>query len=303
MGDEVQAPVDGFVTGAGGVPIAYRDYGGPGRGLVLLHGIGGNIEAMDHFARRLGASHRVVSIDVRFNGQSGEADRFRYPDCVGDVEAIAAELDLGEVDVVGHSLGGVIAGHYGARHPGARVVSIDGFGPGMTGEGTAEDAAAVAEFADQARARLFAFVPLPEEGDLAWKESQAQVTSQIMTMVGYAAANLDAVVERYFVTRPDGTFRRHPTRQLAEDWLDDWSSSASRNILQPFRDCAGATLLIRCTETVWPAVLDAELDRLAADRPNAAIVRLAATHFAPWWSAFDQTMVEIEKFLANTADS
>ncbi len=295
-------PVDGVVAGVGGVPIAYRDYGGEGRALVLTHGIGGNIEAMDHYAKRLGATHRVVSIDVRFNGQSGEADRFRYEDCAGDIEAVAAALDLGTVDVVGHSLGGVVAGHYGARNPGARVVSIDGFGGGMSGKGTEEDRVALAEFVEQAKARLYAFAPAPEQGDAEWKRQQAETMGRIMTAVGYREPNLDQVIERYFIPQPDGSFRRHPTQQLVEDWLRDWAESLHRNILQPFHDCTGATLIVRCTQTVWPAVLDTELAILAAKRPNVHLVWQATTHFDPWGVSFESTVASVEEFLAATAD-
>jgi pimeloyl-ACP methyl ester carboxylesterase len=295
---EVQqiAPVDGVTAGAG-VPIAYRDYGGNGRGLVLMHGIGGNIEAMDHVASRLADTYRVVSIDIRFNGQSGAADHLRYADCVDDVEAVVKTLALGEIDVVGHSLGGVIAGHYGSRHPGSRVISIDGFGAGASGQGSPEDATAVTTFHAQCHDRLLAFAPPPEQGDDAWRESSSQVMAQIMTAVGYTQPNLDQVVARYFTPLPDGTHRRHPARQLIEDWLTDWRDSANKHILHPFLDCAGATLLIHCTAMPWPSALADELATFAATRANVQVITLEASHFAVWGTAFEEIMSAVEGFL------
>jgi pimeloyl-ACP methyl ester carboxylesterase len=117
---------DGSIVSSDGVSIAYRDFGGDGPGLVLLHGIGGNLESMDGLARLLSADRRVVSLDIRFCGQSGDAERFRFQDAVRDIEEVTVALGLRRPAVVGASLGGIVAGHYGMRHPEQPVVRLTG---------------------------------------------------------------------------------------------------------------------------------------------------------------------------------
>lgn len=294
-----RAAVDGRVTASDGVSIAYRDYGGDGPGLVLLPGIGGNLEALDGTAERLGVGRHTVSIDPRGCGQSGDAEQFRWQDTVTDVEDVIAGLTLRDADVVGHSMGGVIAGYYGTKHPQTRVVSVDGFGAGVASQGTAEDVAALTRFMDWARASLLAMTAPPEHGDLAWKRSQVQAIREALTAMGYHAPHRDRMIERQFVARPDGTYRRHPARQIIDDMITDaFGQDPPRDILDMFRGCTGPILIIRCTGSNWPAVLDAELDDLATTRPNIRVVRLPLTHTEPVTAGVDQAAAEILRFFA-----
>ena len=51
----------------------------------------------------------VVNVDLRGHGETGWADSYRAGEYAADVAALIAELDVGPVVVVGHSLGGVVA--------------------------------------------------------------------------------------------------------------------------------------------------------------------------------------------------
>ena len=89
----------------------------------------------------MACARRVVAIDVRSCGQSDDPAHFRLTDAAEDVAAVVSDLGLDGVDVVGHSMGGFLAGFYASAHSGCRVVSIDGFGPGMvTGRSDADRA-------------------------------------------------------------------------------------------------------------------------------------------------------------------
>jgi hypothetical protein len=117
--------------------------------------------------------------------------------------------------------------------------------------------------------------------------------------LAFATALIPMVVERHFVARPDGTYRRHPARQILDDMITDtFGADPPRNILEMFRGCTGPTLIIRCTRSNWPAVLDAELDDLVTTRPNIRVVCLPLTHTEPVTAGIDQTSVEILRFLA-----
>jgi pimeloyl-ACP methyl ester carboxylesterase len=116
---------DVLVT-SGSVPIAARDYGGDGPGLVLLHGAGGNLAHLTTLARALSPTYRVVAVDLRGHGRSGDG-RWNWPDVLADLDAVVADLRLGAPAVVGMSLGGMVATMWADTHPGGPgAVSLDG---------------------------------------------------------------------------------------------------------------------------------------------------------------------------------
>ena len=114
---------------AGELPLAVRDFGGGGPPLILLHGGGGNLAHMTTLARALRPRHRVVTMDLRGHGRSGDGP-WSEDALLGDLAAVAVQLDLDRPAVVGHSLGGMIAALWGRRHPESPgVVSLDGHQP------------------------------------------------------------------------------------------------------------------------------------------------------------------------------
>lgn len=113
-----------------GVGLATRDYGGPGRGLVLMHGAGMEQHSLEPLAEALRDSFRVVTFDFRGHGGSGSAP-WTFESAVRDVSAVAEAHGLGVPAVGGHSLGGMVAAAYGAQRPTCPgVVNIDGHGRG-----------------------------------------------------------------------------------------------------------------------------------------------------------------------------
>jgi pimeloyl-ACP methyl ester carboxylesterase len=91
-----------------------------GRPVVLIHGLGGSsVSEWYQIAPKLATEHRVILIDHRSHGLSPAASsRYEVDDIADDVAGILDELGLGTVDVVGYSMGGVIAQAIAHRHPG-----------------------------------------------------------------------------------------------------------------------------------------------------------------------------------------
>jgi pimeloyl-ACP methyl ester carboxylesterase len=114
---------------AGELPLAVRDFGGDGPPLVLLHGAGGNLAYMTTLARHLRPGHRVITVDLRGHGRSGDGT-WSWNAALGDLASVVVQMELDRPAVVGHSLGGMIAALWGQRHPESRgVVSLDGNPP------------------------------------------------------------------------------------------------------------------------------------------------------------------------------
>jgi pimeloyl-ACP methyl ester carboxylesterase len=271
-------PVDDVVIASDGIPIAYRRHGGDaGRPLVLLHGGGANLESMDQYAERFDDGRPIVAIDARLCGQSGDPVSFRWADAAADVDLVVRRLGFGPVDVVGHSMGGFVGGFYATDHPEARLVSIDGFGPGMPVSGDEAARAEFAEFQNGMREAFWAMTSPPESGDRAWRDAEMASMMEVFTRIGYTAPNAAVMAARNFVDLGDGRYRRHPARLLFEGGFADGGDD---DVLRMYRRLAGPALIVRCTRSGAPDVLDRELDALVASNHNVEVVRLPLTHLA-----------------------
>ena len=106
-----------------GVNLYYEIYGS-GEPLLLVHGNGSSIGSLtaqiDHFRKR----YKVVAMDSRDQGKSGDsADEITYEKMTDDLAALVDHLQLGPVNVLGWSDGGIEALLLGIRHP-AKVRKI-----------------------------------------------------------------------------------------------------------------------------------------------------------------------------------
>ena len=213
--------IDQFVEASDGIQLAVRDHGGPGAPLMLLHGAGSDLLSVGYLARHL-APYRVVSMDARWSGQSGDSAKYSWQILVDDVESVVSSLGLGNPPMVGHSWGGMIAAHYGARHPEApAVVNLDGHG---TGDPTLYDGMAPEEVADaHARIRELneAALPTETEGDAAWLQRSLEDSRARMRLGGVPEKLVEEFAARSFVAIGDGRWRRHPGAPLYEGLRGD----------------------------------------------------------------------------------
>lgn len=114
------------VTAPDGVRIRYDDLGTGHPALVFVHGWNCDRSywsgQLEHFAE----SHRVVNVDLAGHGDSGLNRTEWTMQAFGeDVSAVVAALDLQNVVLVGHSMGGKVIVE-AARQLGDRVVAVVG---------------------------------------------------------------------------------------------------------------------------------------------------------------------------------
>lgn len=100
-----------------GLPVAY-DCAGTGPCVVLTHSLGCDRSMFSRQVAALGLRHRVINIDLRGHGGSGDPlQPFSLYDLVDDVLAV---LDAERVDSavwIGLSMGGLLAMRAALRHP------------------------------------------------------------------------------------------------------------------------------------------------------------------------------------------
>ncbi len=87
--------------------------------LLLIHGLSGSsLAEWYRIAPALAEKYRVIMVDHRSHGLSPLArDRFEVEEVADDVAGVLDEIDIGQVTVVGYSMGGTIAQALAHRHP------------------------------------------------------------------------------------------------------------------------------------------------------------------------------------------
>lgn len=97
---------------------AWTESGDGARAVVLLHGIGGGKELwrfqLDHLAQR---GYRAIAWDAPGYGDSPLATKFDWPELSTSLLRLLDHLRLGKIALVGHSMGGMVAQDFAARHP------------------------------------------------------------------------------------------------------------------------------------------------------------------------------------------
>jgi pimeloyl-ACP methyl ester carboxylesterase len=127
----MSAHVDTHQVQAGDTTWSYYD-GGDGPAIVLLHGYGADKSVWLPVAKRLTRNFRVIIPDLP---GWGESSRQPGADYGIDAQALRLDafvhaLDLPRMMLVGHSMGGAIAGVYAAEHADrvSGLVLMDSFG-------------------------------------------------------------------------------------------------------------------------------------------------------------------------------
>jgi len=109
-----------FVTVAPEVKLEVLDWGGTGRPIVLLAGLGNDAHVFDNFAPSLTTNYHVYGITRRGFGASSrpsvEHENYAADRLGDDVLAVVEALKLKRPVLVGHSVGGELSS-IGTRYP------------------------------------------------------------------------------------------------------------------------------------------------------------------------------------------
>ena len=101
-----------------GIEIFYRDTRTEGPAILCLHGRWGRGETWLDFIQHYGDTYRIIAPDQRGHGLSGKPiAKYTAEEMTGDMIALLDHLQLDSAIVVGHSMGGTIAGNLAATYP------------------------------------------------------------------------------------------------------------------------------------------------------------------------------------------
>jgi pimeloyl-ACP methyl ester carboxylesterase len=106
---------------SGSIELWHEAHGAGEPPLVLVHGFTGSHRDWAGVVDELAAGRRVITLDHRGHGLSpntGAPPTYRFEVLTDDLERLVDELAPGPFDLLGHSMGGVVAMRYALRHPG-----------------------------------------------------------------------------------------------------------------------------------------------------------------------------------------
>jgi pimeloyl-ACP methyl ester carboxylesterase len=121
---------DGIARSADGLPIHYVTDGAGKPALVFVHGWGCDGTYWADQAAAFAGEHRVVRIDLGGHGASGTArEDYTMAAFAADVNAVADELGLADMVLIGHSMGGAVIAEAAIARPGRvrGLVGVDNF--------------------------------------------------------------------------------------------------------------------------------------------------------------------------------
>jgi pimeloyl-ACP methyl ester carboxylesterase len=110
----------------GDIEMAYEEHGTAGRPFVLVHGFTGSRDDWREMLPRLGAHGRTLAMDLRGHGDTtntGDATTYDFAQMARDVVGLLDALGIDRCDLLGHSMGGVVAQLVTLEHP-ERVASL-----------------------------------------------------------------------------------------------------------------------------------------------------------------------------------
>ena len=175
-----------------GLRFHYRDWGGTGQSIVLMHGLASTCHIWDLVAPLLSKRFAVVALDQRGHGESDKPESgYDFATVAGDIRGFVAALEIDRPILVGHSWGGNVAIECAASYPDLvrGVCLIDG--------GTIEISAASENTLERAREQMappdFSGMTMEQlEGRARSRDWGFEVTSEIGRIV---SANFEVLAD------------------------------------------------------------------------------------------------------------
>jgi len=118
-------------TAGAGVELALAIWEGKGETVLCVHGISGNCRCWDHVAEALTPHYHLLAMDLRGRGLSDKpASGYFISHHCRDIQTLLNHENIGQVVMLGHSLGALIGLEFAAKFPKSvsRLILVDGGG-------------------------------------------------------------------------------------------------------------------------------------------------------------------------------
>lgn len=79
---------------------------GSGTPLLIVHGLFGSLDNWQTLGKKFAENFDTILVDQRNHGHSPHSEAFDYDLMAGDLIELIEDLELKEVDIIGHSMGG-----------------------------------------------------------------------------------------------------------------------------------------------------------------------------------------------------
>jgi pimeloyl-ACP methyl ester carboxylesterase len=289
-----------FVTVAPDVRIETLDWGGTGRAVVLLPGLGNTAHVFDEFATKLTSEYHVYGVTRRgFGASSAPLSGYESDRLGDDVLAVLDELKIDRPVLVGHSFGGAELSSIATRRPEriAAVVYLD---------------AAYGYAFDNGKGATFEQMTKVASGVNAPPPGPADVVSFDAVRAWYSRNNGITLPEAEFrateVTLPDG--KPGPPRESAGSAIfagvQKYSAIhvpalaifASPHDLGPWVDRGADSAKAHAAIDQMDALVTLQAKAFEEGVPGARVVRLAHAHHYVFLSNEADVLRELRAFIA-----
>jgi pimeloyl-ACP methyl ester carboxylesterase len=116
MTPNTNSPTGNYAS-VNGIKLYYEIHG-TGKPLIMLHGGFGTFDMFAALSPNLALDHQIIGVDLYGHGRTALTDRpFRFEDMADDIAGLIQHLGLETVDLLGYSLGGIVALKTAIRHP------------------------------------------------------------------------------------------------------------------------------------------------------------------------------------------
>lgn len=257
--------------------------------ILFLHGISMSRDTWEEIALRLMNRYQVWTLDFRGHGHSGHASSYEGADYMSDAETALAAIGRPAI-VVGHSLGGCVAGML-AQGGGnnVRAVLLED-PPWYLGD--------PGEWGRSVYPALFAFVSAQQA---KWQQAGAPLAAYLEFSVN-APSPMGGVARDHFSPRHLLSYASALQRQDNRCWANVISAAALAGIAtdRAFR-CPAR--IIQADPACGAALLEGHEIRLAKTNPNAEIIRYAGSgHRCHAARAFEaRFLADLEDFISKLA--
>ncbi len=96
--------------------LHYKKYG-EGQPLIIVHGLFGTLDNWQTLGKKFAEHFEVYLVDQRNHGHSPHSEDMNYQLMADDLHELITDLDLSDVILVGHSMGGKAVMTYATQHP------------------------------------------------------------------------------------------------------------------------------------------------------------------------------------------